>query len=405
MIPNLAPIAPNGIIFIGLSAGLVLLAWSKWRGYFLPALTAAGILMAFSWLKPAEMLAALVFLIGPYIAARSVWGNGAARTKPLAAFVITLQIVLFLMVKQYAGFDLFTWLGNPITIVGISYILFRQIHLLLEAPLLGHLGLGIVEYLGYMLSPWTLIAGPIQNFEPFLDGLRHIGRPSNRQCLADGHRIANGLIKAFIISPLFLEPGDIHGLNAPGTGWRDFFTVLYGYPIYLYLNFSGYTDVMIGFARLCGFTTLPENFNRPYLSKNVQEFWARWHMSFGIWIKAYVFVPLSRRLLYIGGGKLQDLLLSIAVILTFVIVGGWHGPTSNFIAFGLLHGFAVILTMAWRGALRKFLGAGRLKSLDSNRWVGGFAIFLCFNYICATILLLNTPINELLNAVVTFISG
>ena len=128
-----------------------------------------------------------------------------------------------------------------------------------------------LRYMGFILSPWTLIAGPIQRYDSFCTGLETIGRPETK-ILKGAHRIINGLLLAFVAAPLFLEPSRISNLLHPEAQWIDFLVVFYGFPFYLYLNFAGYTSIMVGCARICGFSNLPENFNHPYLASNTWIF-------------------------------------------------------------------------------------------------------------------------------------
>ena len=204
--------------------------------------------------------------------------------------------------KGYPGFEFLDIFDDPLNVIGISYIMFRQIHLLIDAPYIGGLPFSTVRYVSYLMAFWTLLAGPIQRYQDFCAGLDSIGQPRSDAAIKDLHRIVNGLLKAFVIAPLFLDASDISTLQNSGAQWTDVAIVFYGYPIYLYLNFSGYVDIVIGVARLCGFTTIPENFNRPYLARNVQEFWSLWHISLGVWVRYYVFTPLSKFLLERAGG-------------------------------------------------------------------------------------------------------
>mgnify|MGYP006434171285 FL=1 len=175
MIPGLGPIAPSGIAFLALMSGLVLLAWSPRRDLFMQALALTGAVMAISWLGPRDLLAMLAFQIVPFIVVRRMWGNKQAAAGQTAVVVIALQIVLFLIFKRYAWFDVLGSISLPVSIIGISYILFRQIHLLIEAPYLGHLPFSAGRYMAFTLSPWTLIAGPIQRYDGFCKGLAEIG--------------------------------------------------------------------------------------------------------------------------------------------------------------------------------------------------------------------------------------
>ncbi|MHA1598068.1 MAG: MBOAT family O-acyltransferase [Alphaproteobacteria bacterium] len=402
MIPGLEPIAPNTIVYLALASGLVLLAWSPRRDIFLAALALAGVAMAISWLGPRDLLALAAFQVAPYMAIRRLWGKKQAAAGQMASAVIVFQILLFLVFKRYAWFDVLGTLDLAVSIIGISYILFRQIHLLIEAPYLGHLPFSLGRYVAFTLSPWTLIAGPIQRYDGFCKGLNEVGRPANDAVLAALHRTASGLIKAFVLAPLLLPSTDIALLLRADANGFDFAVVLYSFPIYLYLNFSGYVDVVIGIARLCGFTTLPENFNRPYLARNVRDFWTRWHMSFGIWVRHYVFTPLSTFLIRRVPANMAGLMMALTVMVTFYLVGVWHGTTLNFVAFGLLQGAGVLVSASFERFLRGLLGKPGLKRLDDNKLFHAASIFITLNFTAASILLLENQPADLAHTFQTF---
>lgn len=404
MIPGLAAMTPGTVSFLALSGSLVLLAWSPWRARFLEGLTLAGLIMLATWLKPLDAVAVVIFLAGPYLAARVLWGRKDLGGGAVTWAVLIWQIVLFLVVKRYGGFDYLGDFGYPVSVIGASYILFRQIHLVVDAPYLAHLPFGVFRYLPYTISPWTLIAGPIQRYDGFCNGLEHIGRPENDAVLKASHRVVNGLIKAFIIAPVFLAPSTVTSLALPQADWIDFFIVLYGYPVYLYLNFSGYVDIVIGAARLCGFTTLPENFNRPYLARNPGEFWTRWHMSFGVWIRHYIFTPLSTFLVKRAPARLGGLMLVVTVLVTFYLVGLWHGPTWNFITFGLLQGTGVVISAGFGRWLKRRVGKESYAAIEANQKLRWLAVFLCFNFTCATFLFLNNSVEDIVGSLQVFLS-
>ena len=125
----------------------------------------------------------------------------------------------------------------------------------------------------------------------------------------------------------------VTGLTAmsAGTAWLG----MIFYSFQLYYDFSGYSDMAIGLARVFGFSFAP-NFRYPYLSKNVSEFWRRWHISLGAWFREYVYIPL-------GGNRVSGKRLLINLIVVWLLTGVWHGSTLNFIAWGLWHGLYVIL--------------------------------------------------------------
>lgn len=402
MIPEVVPISVNGAAYLAMAGGLVLLAWSRWRRWFLPALALAGLVMAVSWLGPADLMALFVFLAVPYFVAKSLWGRGDRDRWVGVSLVITVQVLLFLIIKRYTWFDFLGALDHPVAVIGISYILFRQIHLIIDAPYNAEYPFSLLRYIAYALNPWTLVAGPIQRYQDFCDGLSSIGRPDNRAALDSAHRIVSGLIKAFVIAPLFLEPSAVGPLSAANANWIDFVIVLYGFPIYLYLNFSGYTDVMIGGARLCGVTTMPENFNHPYIARNVRDFWNRWHMSFGSWVKDYVFTPLSTRLLKATAAVWHNYLLAITVLFTFYIVGAWHGTTLNFVIFGLIQGVGVLVSAVFDSSVKNMLGRQRYKIFNQNKFIHGISILITLHFTCFSIMLLNGTVAEVSQAITAF---
>lgn len=396
----------NHVLFAVIASATVLVAWSPLRRWFLVAFGLASLIMIGSWLSLEEVLAATVFLAPPYLVTAYLWGRpDRAEKLPVIGLSVAYVVATFIILRRY------DWLGGTslfdhgLVIIGLSYMLFRVIHLLIEAPYLQHHRFGLWRYVSYVTAFWTLLSGPIQRYDSFSQGLATIGRPTDAEALAAAHRTVNGLIKAFIFAPLFLPLTDPNLLRAPDADWVDFALVYYAYPIYLYLNFSGYTDAMIGISRLCGMKTMPENFNRPYLARNIQDFWTRWHISFGLWIKAFLFTPLMKRLVAAGGRGRENTMMALAVIITFLIVGAWHGTTYSFLLFGLLHGLGVMVAALWGGFLAKRLGRKGRKAFESHPAVRTVAILLCIHYVFATLTLVPNDLDTLVGALRVFFGG
>lgn len=394
MIPHISNISVASIEFFALSSFLVLIAWSRYRSWFFTAFYFASLIVILSWLNSDEAIALFLFLLGPFIVTRWIWGRESSVIGFAIYLVVAWQIGIFLVLKRYPGFGFLDLFDDPLNIIGISYIMFRQIHLLIDAPYIHDIRFNTLRYVGYMLAFWTLLAGPIQKYQDFCAGLDNIGRPESEIVIKEFHRIINGLLKAFVVAPLFLEPSDITALQNPDAIWTDFAIIFYGYPIYLYLNFSGYVDIVIGVAKLCRFNSIPENFNRPYLARNVQEFWSRWHMSLGVWIRHYVFTPLSKFLLQKGGRSFEGPLLILAVLITFFIVGLWHGPTTNFIVFGLLQGIGVVAVGIYGKILKSLLNKEVRSHFLKSRITHIASVILCFHFNCATFLFLNNSVES-----------
>ena len=112
------------------------------------------------------------------------------------------------------------------------------------------------------------------------------------------------------------------------------------YSLYIYIDFSGYCDMAIGMAYMMGIRT-PENFNNPYFSTNISEFWKRWHITFSTFLKIYVFKPVITLLNRLPIARWRMLVSVTAYLVTFLVCGLWHGSTVNFVLWGLWHGIGL----------------------------------------------------------------
>lgn len=148
--------------------------------------------------------------------------------------------------------------------------------------------------------------------------------------------IMSGFVKKFLIADnigSYVNWNLRFGVSdmAPLDAWLT----LLGFAAQIYADFSGYSDMAIGFALIIGFQ-LPANFNYPYRSTSLTEFWRRWHISLSLWFRDYVYIPL-------GGSRVSALRSNINLIIVFFISGIWHGPAYHFIIWGLIHGFVLVL--------------------------------------------------------------
>ncbi len=153
------------------------------------------------------------------------------------------------------------------------------------------------------------------------------------------------------------------------------------YAFQVYADFSGYTDIALGMARVLGFRLTP-NFRQPYLATSIKEFWARWHITLSTWLRDYLFLPLSfalsrrlRRARYFGLAT-ERWIYAAAVMGTFVIAGGWHGAGLQFVIWGALFGAYLIVangTSRWRRRLGRRLGLGPAAGL--RRWAKQILVF------------------------------
>ena len=220
--------------------------------------------------------------------------------------------------------------------IGISFYTFQALSYLIDVyrkttpaqknPL--HLALYI------SLFP-QLIAGPIVRYHDIADQI------TNRRVTVDSfyygmERFVLGLSKKIIIAnPLAFVADSIFAMPADQISLQMAWLGIIAYTFQIYFDFSAYSDMAIGLGRMFGFKFL-ENFNYPYISKSIQEFWRRWHISLSNWFRDYLYIPL-------GGNRLSEIRTYINLIIVFLLCGFWHGAAWNFVVWGLLHGLFLIL--------------------------------------------------------------
>jgi D-alanyl-lipoteichoic acid acyltransferase DltB (MBOAT superfamily) len=377
-----------------LVAGIHLLPTTRWRQILLAACSLAlvGSLLPNGW----SWLALAVFVLSGYAAARVL------QRKPSAAFLtayLTLLVAGFMVLKKYtlAGLVLPAWItDHPIGAVGLSYVLFRQIHFVVDVMQQQVPEFSLWSYVNYQLNLFGFISGPIQRYQEF-DLCWRTLRPlaaTRHEVLRAYLRLLVGTIKVSLISTSiltvyqnqqthFLDPYFLADASRVQLLGR-FAIIFYGYLLYLYFNFSGYCDVAIAGAFLVGIK-MPENFQRPYLSRNVIDYWTRFHQSLGFWIRDYLFTPLYKAAATRWSGQAKWLVFPCYLI-AFVLAGVWHGNTLNFAVFGLLHGCGVCVCKLWEYYLLKRGGRKGLKAYLASRPIHVAAIVVTLHFICFTML-------------------
>ena len=340
-----------------------------------------NLLFAWRFLGPVGALSTLAFcalgwaLVRAALAGSRV-GLGALLALPIAAFVYMRQYELLTLVLPDS---LETRL---LATAGLSFLLFKILHVLIEARS-GTLGaIDLATYANYCLNFTTFLMGPIQRFPDFREQWR-----GERASLAPGFearldavlRIAVGFVKAYVLAIFFEQRGlrpdaDLAELSA--VGWL---VTTYCFYFYLYLNFSGYCDVVIGVGSLMGIRP-PENFDKPFLSRNISEFWQRQHRSLTLWLTDYVFSPAYKRALESERFRGRPLLAANgALLVTMVVSGLWHGTTLAFLLFGLVHGIYQVVYRSWDALLTKRLGRKRVRALRERWDVRLAGVALTFN--------------------------
>ena len=239
------------------------------------------------------------------------------------------------------------------------------------------------RYLDYLLFVCFfphLVAGPIVRPKSMLPQLRAEPIATDTMKAEGLFQIATGLCKKVII-------GDALGINLVNRVFDnperysslEVLVAVYAYAIKIYADFSGYTDVAIGSAKLFGYE-LPQNFDVPYVSRSLQEFWHRWHISLSSWLRDYLYISL-------GGNRGSTWKTYRNLMATMVLGGLWHGASWNFVIWGALHGGALAVNRAWS---RRAGGAATKKAEESTIGIV-ISIFATFHFVCFAWIFFRAP--------------
>lgn len=235
------------------------------------------------------------------------------------------------------GFQNIAW-TSVILPIGISFFLFETLTYSIDVYRRVHAPLeNVFHYFTYILLFPKLIAGPIVRFHEIADQISDRSTFENSDNRFLGlMRFVIGLSKKVLIANVLAKiADDIFASDMNSLSTYNAWLGIIAYSFQIYFDFSGYSDMAIGLGRFMGFKFI-ENFNNPYISRSISEFWRRWHMSLGRWMKDYLYIPL-------GGNKGSKYKVLLNLWIVFVISGLWHGAAWNFVLWGMFHGFFLIL--------------------------------------------------------------
>jgi D-alanyl-lipoteichoic acid acyltransferase DltB (MBOAT superfamily) len=291
-----------------------------------------------------------------------------------AVWSILAVIFAYIWLKKYTFLPEGFFLHSFYFTVGLSYIFFRVLHLLIEAGdsrEKQHVGMG--AYLLYTLNFTTLVSGPIQRYDEFARD-QFAAEPiplGPRVAGLQLERIVRGFFKVNVLAML-LNMVRVDALAQmaqplpPSLKLYAAFRLAAVFPFFLYCNFSGYIDIVIALARLMR-VRLPENFDRPFSACSALDFWNQWHMTLSNWLKTYVYNPLLMALMRrVSSLAMQPLLGVFCFFVTFFLIGVWHGRTSEFVFFGVLTGGGMSINKLWQLGLTRAIGRKSYKSLAKN---------------------------------------
>jgi alginate O-acetyltransferase complex protein AlgI len=295
---------------------LVVVSWIAWANAprrLRPAVLAASGAVFYAWYAPGSALLVFVLILVVYLPAPRFWMLSAA---------IALSVLGY-----------YKLLPAGLLPVGLSFLTFELVSFAIDRGR-GRTGdASFVDYLAFALFFPCRVAGPIKRLEAFRKAVA-VATVSPANVYAGVVRVLVGVAKKVVLADsLGLTVDELAYAATPMHALK----ILLAYSAQIYLDFSAYSDMAIGVSRIFG-VEIPENFNWPYLSDNIQEFWTRWHISLSSWVRDYIFMPVGARAFASPLRQRPMAIASLSYLASFVVVGAWHGLTANFLVWGLYHG-------------------------------------------------------------------
>jgi alginate O-acetyltransferase complex protein AlgI len=337
-------------LFLGAILGITAIPMSHARKK--AVLCASSCVFYAAWDYRYLALLLIISVIDYFCAARiTATENIPVRKAWLTASIVSNLAILGFF--KYVGFflanlnGLLAFTGREVPLLriilpaGISFYTFKSMSYTIDvfrkriAPCQSRL-----DYTMFVTFFPDLIAGPIVRASVFLPQMERTIGPTRERLLHGASLFLVGIGKKLLVADHLAVVADAV-FSAP-QNWSCVTTWcgLIAYALQIYCDFSGYSDMAIGTAKMFGYD-LPENFNMPYLAANVAEFWHRWHITLSEWLRDYLYVSL-------GGNRKGRARTYVNLMLTMLLGGLWHGAGWNFILWGFLHGFALALHRAWR---------------------------------------------------------
>ena len=246
------------------------------------------------------------------------------------------------------GFEQIGW-TKVVLPIGISFYTFQTLTYSIDVYRGEHAPLKkLTDYLLYIMSFPQMIAGPIVRFNTIASQIVSRNETFDDK-LIGFYRFSIGLAKKVLIANVMAaQAQEIFESNYQTLTSSEALLGAVAYTFQIYFDFSGYSDMAIGLGKMIGFK-FPENFNSPYCSKSITEFWRKWHITLGAFMKDYLYIPL-------GGNKVRTRRIYFNLAIVFLLSGLWHGASWNFILWGLYHGVFLILDRLFFMKLMQKLG-------------------------------------------------
>lgn len=353
------------MVFSGIPFLYYFLPWMLLAYFIAPkSLKNAVLLLAslifYGWGEPKYLIFMVLAILQGYFFGLLIEkhrNTGRSRLYLTASVVLSLGLLCYCKYADFfiANFNAVTGLSLPLLNIalpiGISFYTFQIISYTVDVYRGMATQRNLVDLAAYIAMFPQLIAGPIVRYSDIADSL--VNRSHTISAAAEGaRRFVLGLGKKVLIANTL---GELCGLFKASDEKSVLFFWLYAaaYTMHIYFDFSGYSDMAIGLGRVLGFRFM-ENFNYPYISGSITEFWRRWHISLGSWFRDYLYIPL-------GGNRVTKWRWYLNIFIVWMSTGLWHGAAWNFAMWGLM--FALLLVIEKQWLLKPLEKAGPVKHI------------------------------------------
>ena len=308
--------------------------------------------------------------------------------------IILLSILPLVIVKVHPLFNPGPGPGSILGFLGISYISFKTVAMIMEIRDGLIKAVPLKEFLYFLYFYPTISSGPIDRFRRFVKELKApVVTEKYLDLLNKGvFRIFQGFLYKFIIGYL-IDQYWLHGIAISATIHPSFLNVsssMYAYGLYLFFDFAGYSLFAIGVSNLMGYD-LPHNFNKPFLAKNIHDFWQRWHMTLSFWFRDFVFMRLVKTFMVKKWSKNMITISNVGYLANMLLMGFWHGLTWYYILYGFYHAMLMIGYDAWKRLKKR-----KNWKIPDNKWTSAISIFITFNLVFISFLIFSGIPNHII---------
>jgi D-alanyl-lipoteichoic acid acyltransferase DltB (MBOAT superfamily) len=370
--------------------------WSTRGALRLSGFLVASGYFAYTYLGVSGMASTVAFCLAGFACA--VFVRRYPKRLWLAISGLTL---VFIYARNYSFLGLVLPEGLRTTILvtaGLSFLFFKILHVVIDTAG-GTTTPTLWRYLAYCFNFTTFLLGPIQRYQSFESQWSGTTEaiPATFEAHLDAvNRVLRGLVKKYVVAEYLAAYALQADAPVATMSLVDLQLATYVFYAFLYFDFSGYCDIVIGVGCLLGVRP-PENFNLPFLAANPSQYWLRVHESLTRWLTDYVFNPLyagTLRTSWLGPHPVAAMMLATTV--TMLVAGLWHGTTVSFILFGLVHGLYLVVFRSYEHAALEILGRKGLRRLRSSRsWLVASTV-LTFHFTATAYIFFVLDIDQLL---------